>query len=155
MGKLIHYYKTYTWALEAGFSEADAKAIALADWQVDILKPDERYQRGRHLNTNWLALLGGLPTQLWYASYYLGQAIRSSNLEDLGTSLHSVQDWIGHGAWPVYGYHWIGPWNVKIFGRTVRLRRYNPDEDLSSGRLERLETITKEYMRQYRLAIGI
>lgn len=154
MGKLIHYYKTYKWALEMGFSDADARRIAYADWQVDILKPGERYDRGRHLNTNLLSLFGGLPTQPWYATYYLGAAIKTENLDDLGKALHSLQDWIGHGAWPIYGYHWKGSWKLNLFGREFRLRAYDPDNDFAGGRLERLEALTKEYMGVYLRAHG-
>ncbi len=152
MGKLIHYVKTYKWALEMGFSEEDARRIAFADWQVDILKAGERYKRGRHLNTNFLALFGGTPTQLWYATYCLGKAIDTEDLSDLGKALHSLQDWIGHGAWPLYGYHWKGPWRFKVFGREFRMRKYDPDQDFAGGRLEKLEVLTKEYLEEYKKA---
>ncbi|MHB8841539.1 MAG: hypothetical protein ACYC56_07100 [Candidatus Aquicultor sp.] len=152
MGKLIHYFKTYKWALETGFSEEDARRIAFADWQVDILKAGERYERGRHLNTNLLALFGGMPTQLWYARYHLGKAIDTEDLNDLGKALHSLQDWVGHGVWPLYGYHWKGPWRFSAFGRKFRLRKYDPDQDFAGGRLEKLEALTKEYLEEYKKA---
>lgn len=155
MGKLVHYYKTIKWALEVGFSKEEAREIANANWQVDMLKPGEQYERGRHLNTNLLSIFNGMPTQLWYASYHFSRATKANSLSELGRALHSIQDWVGHGEWPLFGYHWKGPWRVGLFGRKFRLRRYDPDSDFSGDRLEQLERVTKEYMRDYlRKAVG-
>lgn len=149
MNKTVHYFKTYDWAKEVGFSDEDAKKIAFSNWQIDIRKPGKRYERGRHLNTNLLSLLNGKPTQLWYMTYELSKAIRESNLECLGRSIHSLQDWIGHGNWPMYGFHWKGPWRFKIFGQKIALRKYDPDSDFSEGRLEKLELLTKDLLNIY------
>lgn len=149
MGKIIHFDKTYEWALEMGFSKTEAKKIARANLCVDERKRGKRYERGRHTNTRLLSRLDGRPSQLIYADRHLEAAIGNNSLEELGTGLHSLQDWIGHGEWPLYGKHWRGPWRIKIKGREIRLRKYDPDSDLGGGRLERLERQTKEYMARF------
>jgi RHS repeat-associated protein len=139
-GKYIHYHKTYDWALEVGFSKGEAAKIAYANWQVDILQPGERYERGRHLNTNFLWFLTGETSQEWYAKRHLERAIEMRSLIELGMGLHSVQDLIAHSSIP-----WVG---LHLFQR-LSFGWYNPDEHFSWGRLEATEAATKAYLREY------
>jgi len=142
-GKEVHFDKTYEWALEIGFTEEEAKQIAHANWQIDIIQSDERYERARHLNVNWLGWLfcRGEPSQMRHAEKHLKEAIKKKSLAELGEGLHSVQDLISHGKWPFFGYHWLGPW----WG----LRKYNPDKDFSVEKMKMMESKTKDYLRRY------
>src|SRR3990172_2084974 len=92
-GRIIHQGMTYKWARDVGFDHKEAKKIAYADWQTDLKKP---YERGRHLNMDWLWLIRGT-TQSEYAKKSLANAIKYKDLEALRRGLHSVQDEVAHG----------------------------------------------------------
>ncbi len=77
-------------------------------------------------------------------------AIENKDLADLGIGLHSLQDLEAHGTLPGYGRHWLGPWRVKIAGRTIRLNPlYDPDTDYSDRQLKITEALTKQYLATY------
>lgn len=102
---------TLTWAVEEGFSAADARVIAVANWACDARYLDlwgKRY--------HWGFL--GAPVVSWVR---FRQAIRSGDLASLGESLHALQDTIGHG---VHGHfrHWHGIDRWEHRGPRVRAR---------------------------------
>ncbi|MDZ4064028.1 MAG: hypothetical protein U1E22_05100 [Coriobacteriia bacterium] len=106
-----HERLTRQWALEAGFSEADAEELAFWNGRVD------RAFSGRKLRYKRFHLV------LWGASRlaeeYLDVAARERSLAHLGVALHCAQDAIGHG---VVGsiVHW--PWLDAWERRSARLR---------------------------------
>ncbi|MCL5292151.1 MAG: RHS repeat-associated core domain-containing protein [Actinobacteria bacterium] len=145
-GEKIHYDKTLEWAVRIGFSDEDARVIALSDKLTDTFFEGE----GRHLNENYGSVFGrGDPTQLTRAMEQLDKAIqarlsgrRKDSLVELGIGLHSVQDLVAHGEIPGYGSHY-----GKIIG-------YNPDYDYSGNRLEATEMQTYWYLAKYLLAVS-
>ncbi|HEY3317326.1 MAG TPA: hypothetical protein VGK50_02735 [Coriobacteriia bacterium] len=87
----VHYGLTRRWALDAGFSEQEAEAIASADIGVDVQHPG-----GLLHPDNW-----GYHFRLFGARALavrdLSSAKRTGSLQDLGVALHRVQDDVAHG----------------------------------------------------------
>jgi len=95
----VHYCLTRHWALEAGFSEADAETIAAADWDVDAAF-DVYVWKNKGYHFAWL----GANRR---ARRLFATAVERADLVALGRSLHCLQDAIGHGHWG-HVVHWDG-----------------------------------------------
>lgn len=99
MNREVHYGFTKRWALEEGFSEADAETIAAACWNVDTIHNVYEWRnKGYHF-----ALLGANRRARRLAAH----ARATGDLIALGEALHCVQDAIGHGFWG-HIVHWDG-----------------------------------------------
>lgn len=89
MGPDVHLRLTKGWALEEGFSEADAESIAMADVSYDLHYP----ARASFANiTRHFA-----PSAWWWSARYLQRALDQSDLQMLGFALHTAQDAVAHG----------------------------------------------------------
>lgn len=112
MNREVHFVFTQRWALEEGFSEADALAIAEADWACDRLYITTLAHKRYH----WP--IYGSPV---VALRRYRAAVRGRDLTALGEALHALQDTIGHG---VHGHvwHWPGIDRWEHRGPAVRRR---------------------------------
>jgi RHS repeat-associated protein len=132
-------YGTYLWATQIGFSDAQAKVIAIANnatdkyagWAVIAGVP------GRHFNTS---VGGSIDSRDIYARYDLELALKlykkgdeCGSLKALGRGLHSIQDKIAHGSWPFYIPHpkWVDDPSERPFT------------------LKETEHQTKEYLKEF------
>jgi hypothetical protein len=140
-GFTVHVRLTTEWALEEGFSRADARAIARADIEVDALWPGSK-KWGRHFNPMASAVFGPLEMRRAVAAVRAGERERA--LVHLGRSLHSRQDAIGHGR--------LGLNHLLL---RLGLRR-NPDEwpTMSPSVQERIERATRRALRVFAVAAG-
>lgn len=91
MNAHVHYRLTRRWALEAGFTDDEAEAIASADVAVDSRAGGDLFHPWHWHYHYRMAAAGTL------ASYNLHRAARHRDLELLGTALHQAQDSITHG----------------------------------------------------------
>lgn len=99
MDRGVHYTLTRAWALEAGFDESSAEAIAAADWAVDSIHSVYEWRnKGYHF-----AWLGARRR----ARRLFSRAVADGDLVALGEALHCEQDAIGHGHWG-HIHHWDG-----------------------------------------------
>lgn len=102
MNAHVHYRLTRRWAVEAGFSEAEAEEIAQADVGVDRAHGGGLWQLH-----NW-----GYHYRLFGANVLarrgLRRAIATGSLQELGVALHRVQDAVAHG-WPGLLTHALNP----------------------------------------------
>jgi hypothetical protein len=130
------------WAVEEGFSEEDARAMAIADITVDELWPGSRIW-WRHFNP---------PASLLFAPLELRRAVladaagdRALAMTHLGRSLHSAQDAVGHGR---LGLNHIA-WNVGLMKR-------NPDDwDLMPSSVQqRIERASRTTLRRFAARTG-
>ncbi len=99
MNREVHYDFTRRWALEAGFSDADAETVAQACWNVDAIH-DVHVWRNKGYHFAWL----GANRR---ARRLLVQAVADGDLVALGEALHCIQDAEGHGFWG-HVVHWGG-----------------------------------------------
>lgn len=99
MNREVHYGLTRRWALEEGFSEAEAEIIAAADWDVDRVH-DVFQWRNKGYHFAWL----GAHRR---ARRLLAAAMDEADLVLLGKALHCVQDAVGHGVVGHF-WHWDG-----------------------------------------------
>jgi hypothetical protein len=85
MGPYVHRSLTHDWALNAGFSEADAAAIGRACMGIDK----------KHHTKPWahFRVTGADPIS-WFLARRAGQR---GDLTLLGYAIHAAQDAIGHG----------------------------------------------------------
>lgn len=128
MNRFVHFDLTREWALQEGFSDADALAIARADTAVDRVRPVHEGANARfHFAWAGAYFSAGL--------LYL-HARRRRDLVALGEAMHCMQDAIGHG-W--YLSHWVGidDWD----GRRPAVRA-------------RLERLSRRMLRAYRRTCG-
>lgn len=99
MNGAVHYGHTRRWALEAGFSEEQADAVAFANLGVDRQHP------GRvPANWSWHYPIAGAHRK---AAKLLEQAIAGADLARLGHALHCKQDALTHNLLGPFG-HWPG-----------------------------------------------
>lgn len=112
MNREVHYEFTRRWAIEEGFSDADAETIAAADWDVDRLF-NVRVWRNKGYHFSWLGARRN-------AKRLLGAALSDADLVALGQSLHCIQDAIGHGFW---GHVWHPKTIDRWAHRSERVRR--------------------------------
>jgi hypothetical protein len=96
----VHYELTRVWAIEEGFSEKDATAIAAADWDVDRVHNVYASWHNKGYHFAWL----GASRR---AKSLLARAIAERSLVLLGEALHCSQDAIGHGNLG-HVLHWDG-----------------------------------------------
>ncbi|MDZ4168100.1 MAG: hypothetical protein U1E26_00400 [Coriobacteriia bacterium] len=111
MNREVHYDFTRTWALEAGFSEVDAEAIASANWACDRIHTGLAGKR-----YHWAALGAQRLSRRRF-----GEAVERGDLVALGEALHTMQDAVGHGFWGHF-YHWKGIDRWQHRGPRVRRR---------------------------------
>lgn len=93
-GPSVHFRLTMNTAMEAGFSRAEAEAIAHGDVGVDLRTPGRKYW---WLHFNPTAALIFAPLELRRAIRADRAGDRASALEHLGRCIHMRQDAIGHG----------------------------------------------------------
>lgn len=113
MNREVHYDFTKRWALETGFSAADAEAIAAACWNVDAIHNVHEW-RNKGYHFAWL----GANRR---ARRLLSQAAETGDLIALGEALHCIQDAEGHGFWG-HIVHWRGIDRWEHRGPAVRAR---------------------------------
>lgn len=138
-------------ALDYGYSiEAAtqmARTVSDADFAADRVfsspkklkcLPNYLINRSHHLNMS--GLIWPSTQEIW-AREYKRRAIDTGNLVYLGYGLHSQQDLVAHGRFPIWGSHLRQPFTG-----------YNPDQDLSVGRIGRAYRETERYVRDYFIA---
>lgn len=134
MGPEVHWRLTRRWAEEAGFSEADAEAIARADLAFDMRYPARASLKNitRHF----------APSAWLWASSHLRTAIAARDLEELGYALHCAQDAVSHGR--------FGEKHLLFNAGMGR----DPDVwDLAPADVQqRIERVTLERLARYRAA---
>lgn len=113
MNREVHFDFTRRWAIEAGFSEEDAAAIAAACWNVDTVHNVYEWRNKRY-HFAWLGA-----NRL--AKRLVKQAIETGDLVSLGEALHCIQDAMGHGFWG-HIVHWDGIDRWERRGPRVRAR---------------------------------
>jgi len=131
-------YGTYIWARGVGFSDAEARIVAIANNATDeyanfvfaIGVP------GRHFDT----AIGSVDSRDLFGKYDLQLAIKlyqqgeeCTAFKYLGRGLHSVQDKIAHGSWPFLVPH--PAWYDDPADRPISLRV--------------AEILTKKYLRDF------
>lgn len=95
----VHYGLTKRWAIEAGFSTADAEVIARADIDVDRAFPGRAWRNKRY-HFAWLGARR-------ISREWLAQAVGDADLVLLGRALHCAQDAVSHGRLGHF-VHWPG-----------------------------------------------
>jgi uncharacterized protein RhaS with RHS repeats len=132
-------FGTYLWATQIGFSDAQARSIAIANnatdnyagWAVIAGVP------GRHFNTS---VGSSNDSRDIYARYDLELALKlykkgdeCGSLKALGRGLHSIQDKIAHGSLPFFIPHpgWVDDPSERPFT------------------LKETERQTKEYLKEF------
>jgi hypothetical protein len=142
-GPAVHFRLTMVWAIDEGFTPADAEAVGRADILVDELWPGGRIW-WRHFNP---------PASLMLAPLELRRAVRAQRVGDregalthLGRSLHSRQDAEGHGR--VIGLNHLA-WDAGLLKR-------NPDDwDLMPPAVQRrIEAATRRTLRAFLTRTG-
>lgn len=129
MNRGVHFDLTQKWALEEGFSAADARAIAVADWDVDRIHSVYVWSnKGYHF-----AWLGANRR----ARRLLATAQATRDLVALGEALHCVQDAVGHG---IIGHIWHWDGIDRWERRSGWVRR-------------RIERRSRELLARYRLSL--
>ena len=113
MNAHVHYRLTKVWALDEGFTAAEAEAIARGDVGVDRTL-NGRAWRNKRFHFRWLG------ARRW-ARRFLEEAVRDGDLGMLGAALHCEQDAWGHGH-PGHLFHWPGIDIWERRGPQVRLR---------------------------------
>ena len=100
----ISGYGTYTWAMEVGFSESDARRMAISDAATDNYAnwAPVAGVPGRHFNT----AIGNVDTRDVFADMDLKSSIdlykngeKCKAISRLGRGLHSIQDKYAHMGW--------------------------------------------------------
>lgn len=116
MNREVHYGRTRDWAVDEGFSQDEAEAIAHADNDVDR-KYHVRHWRNKGYHFAWLGARRR-------ARRLFSKAVREHDLVALGEALHCVQDAIGHGARGHFD-HWDGidRWEMRSEAVRQRLER--------------------------------
>lgn len=136
MGPTVHLRLTRQWAVEEGFSDAEAKAVAEADITYDLHYPASvsLLNITRHFS----------PMAWWWSERYLRRAVREQSLELLGWALHTAQDAVAHGR----------------FGQKHLLLRAGWGRDPDVWELappdvqRRIEVTTRHRLRRYRARSG-
>ena len=133
MGPTVHLKLTRGWALEEGFSDAEAVRIAECD-----LEFDRRY-RARDSFVNITRHFA--PSAWMWSRHYFTLAVRVRDLEMLGYALHCAQDAVAHGT--------LGENHLLA---NVGLRR-EPDswEAAPPGIKQRIERVSRQRLARYRL----
>lgn len=126
MNREVHYDFTRRWAIEEGFSVADATTVAAACWDVDRVHSVYEWRNKRY-HFAWLGA-NRLARRL------LAQATDTGDLVFLGEALHCIQDAVGHGFWG-HIVHWDGIDRWERRGPRVRAR---------------IENRSREALRRYR-----
>lgn len=136
-GPQVHVRLTAQWAVEEGMLESDARVVARADIEVDLLWPGSKMW-GRHFDPM---------ATLIFAPRYRAEAVRLElagahldALVALGRALHCLQDGVGHGR--------LGLAHLKYrFGWLKR----NPDEwELMPQKTRAgIERVTREAVRRF------
>ncbi len=129
MDREVHHGFTLRWAVEAGFTDAEARVIADADWACDRVHTGLLGKR-----FHWPAL-GSRAV----ARGRFRDAVRSHDLVALGEALHATQDSVGHGFLGHF-YHWPGIDRWAQRGLRVR---------------QRIEAESKRMLHEYRVRCGL
>jgi len=127
MNREVHYEFTKRWAVEEGFSEADAETIAVADWAVDSVYNVHANWHNKGYHFAWLGAYRR-------ARRLYAQAAKDRDLVTLGVALHCLQDGIAHGNLG-HVYHWDGIDRWAERSQRVRDRIEWRSRDLLAGYL--------------------
>lgn len=136
-GPHVHFRLTMKWAIEEGFTPADAEAIGRASLMVDELWPGSRKPM-RHFNPTASMVLAPLESRRAVTLARAGD--RSAALTHLGYSLHSRQDAVGHGRLSL---------NHLVLYTGLPFR--NPDvwEDMPPSVQARIERASRRELRRF------
>jgi hypothetical protein len=138
----VHGAMTKAWALEVGFDEVAAAAIAKADVDVDRL-----HLAGYHMcRVPW-----GPDPRVTMAGEHLAAAIAAARQGDavaawehLGRGLHGLQDIPAHGRLPIH-LPWLDDLRRTLWGLP----------DPGQRRLKATERVTKDYLDKALADAGI
>lgn len=132
MGPQVHLRLTRQWAIEEGFSEAEARAISAADLAYDLHYP---------ASASALNITRHFAPSAWlWSALYFRQALRLRDLTLLGSALHTAQDAVAHGRFGEKHLMLRAGW-----GRDPDVWELAP-----AGIRRRIEAATRRRLRRYR-----
>jgi hypothetical protein len=136
MGPEVHLRRTHAWALDEGFTPAEAEMIARFDLGYDSRYPARRSVKNitRHF----------APMAWLWSRYYLRRAVATNDLMMLGYALHTAQDAVSHGT--------LGERHLL---QHARLGRHPDVWDIApSGIKRRIERVSRTRLRRFLAARG-